>query len=91
MNMNYMVIEKYKVGKIKYVYRRFAEQGRLMSDDLHYVSSWISADLSICYQVMETENHESLQQWINNWKDLIDFSVTPVITSQEARERATKD
>ena len=85
--MNYMVIEKFKAGKIKDVYRRFAEQGRLAPDDLHYVSSWVSDNLSTCYQVMQTENYQSLEQWMDNWKDLVDFTVIPVITSQEARER----
>ena len=85
--MHYMIIEKFKPGKIKEVYRRFAERGRLAPDDLRYISSWICDDLSTCYQVMETENYESLQQWMDNWKDLMDFEVKPVITSQEVRER----
>ena len=82
-----MVIEKYKPGKIKDVYTRFAEKGRMMADDLYYVNSWITDDLSTCYQVMQTENYTSLEQWMDSWKDLIDFEVTPVITSQEARQR----
>jgi hypothetical protein len=82
-----MIIEKFKPGKIKEVYSRFAERGRLAPDDLLYVSSWITDDLSTCYQVMQTENSESLNKWIDNWKDLIDFEVTPVITSQQVRER----
>jgi hypothetical protein len=86
-NMTYMIIEQFKDGKIKEVYRRFGEQGRLMPDELYYVNSWISDNLSTCYQVMQTENYESLKQWMDNWKDLIDFTVTPVITSQEAMER----
>lgn len=86
--MHYMIIEKYKAGRIKDVYSRFAERGRLAPDDLQYVSSWITDDLSTCYQVMQTNNYSSLEQWMDNWKDLIDFEVTPVITSQEARERA---
>jgi len=85
--MHYMILEKFKPGKIKEVYSRFAERGRLAPDDLHYISSWISDDLSTCYQVMETANYGSLEQWMDNWKDLIDFEVKPVITSQEVRER----
>lgn len=85
--MHYLIIEKYKAGKLKEVYLRFAERGRLAPDDLQYVSSWITDDLSTCYQVMQTSNYGSLEQWMDNWKDLIDFEVKPVITSQEARER----
>lgn len=85
--MHYLIIEKFKPGKIKEVYRRFAEQGRLAPDDLHYVSSWVTDDLSTCYQVMETGNQASLKQWMDNWQDLVDIEVTPVITSQEVREK----
>lgn len=85
--MHYMIIEKFKPGKIGDVYRRFAERGRLAPGDLRYVSSWITDDLTTCYQVMETDNHESLEQWMTNWSDLVDFDVKPVITSQEVRER----
>jgi hypothetical protein len=59
----------------------------LAPDDLYYVNSWIGSDLTTCYQVMQTENYESLKMWMENWKDLIHFAVTPVITSQQVRER----
>ena len=86
--MHYMIIEKYKAGKAKEIYQRFEEHGRLMPDGLHYVSTWISADLSICYQVMQTDKFRTVEQWMDNWKDLVDFEVTPVITSQEAKAKA---
>jgi hypothetical protein len=43
--------------------------------------------LDRCYQVMETDNRALLDQWIANWKDLVDFEARPVITSAEARAR----
>lgn len=86
--MHYMVIEKFGEGKLKEVYQRFAERGRLMPEGLNYVSSWISDNLSTCYQVMETDNLHKLEQWMDHWKDLVDFEVTPVITSQEAKQKA---
>jgi hypothetical protein len=82
-----MIIEKFKPGKIAEVYTRFAARGRMAPDDLRYISSWITDDLSTCYQVMETENYASLEQWMANWKDLTDFEVKPVVTSQEAKEK----
>lgn len=57
-------------------------------DGLHYVSSWVTDDLSTCYQVMETNDFGQLQQWMGNWEDLVDFEVRPVISSQEAKEKA---
>jgi hypothetical protein len=33
---------------------------------------------------MECDDPRLLQQWIDQWKDLVDFEVTPVVTSVEA-------
>ena len=35
---------------------------------------------------METDNRALLDEWISNWKDIVDFEVIPVITSKEAAE-----
>jgi len=82
-----MVIEKFRAGKLKAVYQRFAERGRLMPEGLTYVNSWITEDLSTCYQVMETDNFHTLGQWMGHWNDLVDLEVIPVITSQEAKAK----
>ena len=85
--MQYMVIEKFKQGKVKELYKRFEEKGRLMPDGLTYINSWIKEDVSVCYQVMETYDIHKLHEWINNWNDLADFEIIPVITSQQAKEK----
>lgn len=81
--MLYMIIERFPKGPGP-VYERFRERGRLMPEGVEYVSSWVTEDLSTCYQVMKAEKRESLDQWINEWKDIADFEVIPVMTSQEA-------
>ncbi len=55
-----------------------------MPEGLRYVSSWITEDLRRCYQVMECDDPRLLEQWMAEWKDLMDFEVIPVITSPEA-------
>ena len=85
--MHYLVIEHFRNGDPVPVYRRFREQGRLMPEGLHYVSSWITDDLSHCYQVMETGDRGLLEQWLAAWADLVDFEVLPVLTSQQVQER----
>src|ERR1700761_2057941 len=60
--MHYMVIERFKEGKVKEVYQRFAERGRLMPAGVHYINSWTSEDFSTCYQVMETDDVTMLEQ-----------------------------
>jgi hypothetical protein len=82
-----MIIEKFDEEKIKSVYERFDEKGRMMPDGVNYINSWITDDLSTCYQVMESISEEKIYQWIHQWKDLVDFEVIPVITSAEAKEK----
>lgn len=85
--MLFMVIERFKNGDAAPVYRRFRTRGRLAPEGLAYVSSWVTGDLTTCYQLMECESRDVLDQWIARWSDLVDFEVAPVITSAEAVER----
>lgn len=84
MNMLYMIIENFRDGDPRPVYRRFRERGRLAPDGLRYVSSWVTTDLRRCYQVMECDDRRLLDEWLANWRDLVDFECIPVITSPEA-------
>lgn len=79
--MLYMVIERFKDAPE--IYRRFRERGRMMPDGLEYVSSWISRDLAVCYQLMQTNDESLFPLWTNEWKDLMDFEIVPVRTSAE--------
>jgi hypothetical protein len=83
----YMVIERFKDGDPVPVYWKVREQGRLMPDGLTYVVSWVEPTLDRCCQVMETADPALLEQWMANWKDLVDFEVREVITSAEAAAR----
>lgn len=82
-----MVIEHFKTGQAQEVYRRFAQQGRMMPSELHYVDSWVSSDLRVCYQLMETDDFASFARWTRNWEDLVDFEIVPIISSAEARSK----
>lgn len=79
--MLYMVIERFKDAPE--IYRRFREKGRMMPAGLEYVSSWISTDLKVCYQLMQTEDESLFRPWTDNWDDLMDFEIVPVKTSAE--------
>jgi hypothetical protein len=82
--MTYMIIETFKNGDAASVYRRFRERGRMAPDGLTYVSSWVTPDLTRCYQVMECDDPRLLEEWMGHWRDLTDFEVIPVMTSAEA-------
>lgn len=85
--MLYMVIERYHEGKAKMLYQRFSEKGRMMPEGVQYINSWINEEVTVCYQLMESDSIEGLQQWISNWSDIVDFEVIPVISSAEAKEK----
>jgi hypothetical protein len=82
-----MIIEHFKGGDPRPVYDRFRARGRLAPDGLRYVNSWVTSDLTRCYQVMECDDRALLDQWIDAWRDIVDFDVHPVITSPEAAAR----
>ena len=82
--MLYMVVEHFRGGDAVPVYRRFRDRGRLAPDGLRYVSSWVTDDLTRCFQLMECDDRALLDQWMERWRDLAEFEVIPVMTSAEA-------
>ncbi|HEY7187667.1 MAG TPA: DUF3303 family protein [Vicinamibacterales bacterium] len=83
--MLFMIIEHFKGGDPIPVYRRFRDRGRMAPEDVRYVNSWVTSDLTRCYQVMESPDRARLDEWLQRWDDLVDFDVVPVITSPEAQ------
>lgn len=84
-----MIVEHFKDRDPIPVYRRFRDCGRLAPKGLEYVSSWVDENLHCCFQLMEAANQELINQWINNWSDIVDFEVYPVISSKEAVEKVS--
>jgi hypothetical protein len=83
----YMVVERFRNGAAEPVYKRFRERGRLVPDGLSYIASWVDAELQFCFQVMEADDPAVLEQWMEQWRDLAEFEVHEVITSDEAAAR----
>jgi len=84
--MLFLVIEHFKDRNPAPIYKRFAEQGRLMPDGLKYVDSWIEANFDRCFQLMECDDASLFQEWIAGWGDLVDFEIVPVVRSTETRK-----
>jgi hypothetical protein len=82
--MLYMVIERFKNQDAEPVYRRFRDKGRMTPDGLEYVSSWVDMKLERCYQIMETSDPQLMLKWIENWRDIVEFEVVPVMLSEDA-------
>ena len=88
--MLYMVVETFRNGDSAPVYRRFRERGRLAPEGVNYISSWVDERLERCFQLMETDNRLLLDEWMENWSDLVEFEVYPVMPSAEAAERVMR-
>ena len=80
--MLFMVIEHFDQARVKDVYARFKERGRMAPEGLRYVESWVSADLGRCFQIMECDDVALLQEWVLQWSDLAHFEIVPVATSK---------
>ncbi len=84
--MLFMVIERFRGGDAAAVYRRFRERGRMMPEGLKYLGSWVEPDFRRCFQLMECEDPRLLDEWVARWSDLVEFEVSPVLTSREAAD-----
>jgi hypothetical protein len=81
--MLFMVTEHFRGQDAPAVYRRFRDEGRLAPDGLTYVSSWVTADLGRCFQVMECDDVALLQRWVARWRDLVEFEIVPVVAGKD--------
>ena len=84
--MLFMVIERFKHGDAKAVYRRFREQGRMLPDGLKYIESWTEANFDRCFQLMECDDPQLFQEWMSHWQDLVEFEIVAVVSSKEAAD-----
>ncbi len=82
--MLYMIIEHFRDAVP--VYRRFRDSGRLMPEGVSYVASWVTQDLTRCYQVKECSDRALLDDWMSRWEDIVRYEGVPVITSSEASD-----
>jgi hypothetical protein len=87
--MQFVIVERFRGGDPVPVYRRFRDKGRLAPEGLRYVASWVSDDLTRCYQVMECDDRQLLDVWMAQWRDIVQFEVIPAISSAEALARIT--
>jgi hypothetical protein len=79
--MLFMVIEHFKDPKA--VYERLRANGRTLPEGLRYVGSWVGADLSRCFQLMDCADASLFQEWVIQWQGLVDFEIVPVVESEQ--------
>ncbi len=83
--MLFMVVERFAPGRSAEVYGVVRERGRMLPEGLAVVDSWVSANLEVCYQVMECADPLLLPEWVARWGawgDLVRFEIVPVAPSK---------
>jgi hypothetical protein len=88
--MLFMVVERFRDGQAKEIYRRFQEKGRMMPEGLKYVDSWVEVNFDRCFQLMECNDLRLFQEWVLQWQDLGEFEIIPVVPSKETAEVVSK-
>ncbi len=91
MSNTYMIIEHFTPGKEKDVYGRLEGKGRMMTGSLRYIDSWVSADGSYCFQLVEAHDPTDIETWINKWEDIVTFEVHQVISSKAMQKKMKDD
>ncbi len=81
--MFFFVIEHFKNGDPLPVRERFQDKGRLVPDGVTYVGSWIDPKTATCYQVMEAEARDLIDEWSSRWSDIVDFEIFDVLSSPD--------
>jgi Protein of unknown function (DUF3303) len=83
--MLFMVIERFTGRDPAPIYERLRERGRALPDGLKYIDSWVEANFDRCFQLMECDDVLLLQQWVLQWRDLVEFEIVPVSPSKSVR------
>ena len=84
--MKFMVVETFRGQNAKAIYRRLRERGRMMPEGLEYLSSYVAADFSRCFQLMECDDVTKLQQWVVEWSDVMEFEIIPVTAGKDVAD-----
>ena len=84
--MLFMVIERFEGNDMVPIYKRLEKRGRQLPEGLAYVDSWIEANFSRCFQLMECADARLLQEWVLGWRGTgATFEIVPVVPSRETR------
>jgi Domain of unknown function (DUF3303) len=81
--MLFMVVETFRNQDAKSIYRRLRDRGRQMPEGLAFVNSWVAADLSRCFQLMECSDVTLFQRWVAEWSDLMACEIVPVAPGKD--------
>ncbi len=57
-----------------------------MPEGVSHLDSWVEENFDRCFQLMECNDTQLLEQWASHWRDLMEFEFVPVRRSREVVE-----
>ena len=63
---------------------RFLETGAPPPEGVELLGRWFTASHSKGFMLTETDDAKALFRWVSEWASLIDFTIEPVLTDEEA-------
>lgn len=82
--MNFMITFPLTHHAYKERVSRFLEAGAPPPDGVTMLGRWFTASHSKGFILAETEDAKTLFRWFSEWADLLDFTIEPVVTDDEA-------
>ena len=82
--MKYMITFPLTHHAYKERISRFMEAGAPPPEGVTIVGRWFTAGHNRGYMVVESEEHKTLFRFASEWSDIVDFSIEPLVTVEEA-------
>ena len=63
---------------------RFLESGAMPPEGVTMKGRWFTASHNKGFMLAETDDAKGLFRWVSEWTDIMDFTIEPVLTDEEA-------
>jgi len=82
--MKFMVTFPLTTRAYKERVTRFLESGAMPPDGVTMLGRWFTTSHSKGFILVETGDANALFRWTSEWADVVDFTIEPVVTDEEA-------
>ncbi len=84
--MHFVINYEFNPGSRDEAQARFKAGGGLPPDGVTMVQRWHHAEGHTGFVIAETSDAVAIGKWMQEWTDLLTFSVTPILTDEGVQE-----
>ena len=88
--MKFMLTWRTRPGLYKAAFQQFLETGGPPPKGVEQVARYHVPGLILGWHVLETNDMSALAEHVNNWGDLIDMELNPIVEDAQAAEAAAR-